>query len=476
MPTAGYFLQLDIANFFNGIHQPTLLELLAKKLRKAVRRRGMDVEQARLCYQVAREIIRQPCAAEAIRLPSAQPAQNRVPPHKRLENAPPDTGLPIGNLTSQFFANVYLNELDQFVKHELKCRHYVRYVDDFVLLHEDREQLVRWREAIAIFLRERLRLELKPRDRLAPLGNGADFLGYIVRPDYRLVRRRVVGNLRERLARHAAELCRPHRGGMLLDLRPEPRDALRATLASYWGHFRHADSHRLRRSILRRYAWLNGLFDDAAPATALDSRVRGNDGSVRGQDGGALHGTGGGDLRGDAPLPSFRTGAQRTIRNPGGWHALDSRVRGNDGSVRGNDGGVPADATLTPRWEAPQAASMAAQWRWFRRNWPDAVLLMQCGRHLLLAEPLPGARAYDGPSRIEAWRVPIGALGAIRRHCERRRKAYLFVSEQGWHRGGLKRRCLRLLWSADHRLNESSIADSMIEDPKIHPSIEGASA
>jgi hypothetical protein len=51
------------------------------------------------------------------------------------------TGLPIGNLTSQFFANVYLNELDQFVKHTLKVQHYLRYVDDFVLLHAERAQL-----------------------------------------------------------------------------------------------------------------------------------------------------------------------------------------------------------------------------------------------------------------------------------------------------------------------------------------------
>lgn len=65
----------------------------------------------------------------------------RIPPHKRLKNAPPGKGLPIGNLTSQFFANVYLDRLDQFVKHTLKCRHYLRYVDDFILLHESAEQL-----------------------------------------------------------------------------------------------------------------------------------------------------------------------------------------------------------------------------------------------------------------------------------------------------------------------------------------------
>jgi len=107
--------------------------------------------------------------------------------------------MPIGNLNSQFFANVYLNGLDQFVKHELRCRHYLRYCDDFVLLGESPEQLEDWRGRIEIYLRDALSLELNPRQRLAPVANGVDFLGYIVRRDYLLVRRRVVGHLRERL-------------------------------------------------------------------------------------------------------------------------------------------------------------------------------------------------------------------------------------------------------------------------------------
>jgi RNA-directed DNA polymerase len=65
----------------------------------------------------------------------------RVPPHKRLLNAPADTGLPIGNLSSQFFANVLLNVLDQHVKHQLHARHYGRYVDDFYLLDADPKRL-----------------------------------------------------------------------------------------------------------------------------------------------------------------------------------------------------------------------------------------------------------------------------------------------------------------------------------------------
>lgn len=70
--------------------------------------------------------------------------------------------MPLGNLTSQFFANVYLNEMDYFVKHQLKAKYYIRYVDDLVLLHQSKAQLEEWKKNIDEFLKERLRLELHP--------------------------------------------------------------------------------------------------------------------------------------------------------------------------------------------------------------------------------------------------------------------------------------------------------------------------
>lgn len=91
-------------------------------------------------------------------------------------------GLPIGNLTSQFFANVYLNPLDHFIKERLRCRRYVRYVDDFALFHDDRAQLEAWRAAISAFLDQR-RLSLHPRKtNLAATSEPAAFLGYVTAP------------------------------------------------------------------------------------------------------------------------------------------------------------------------------------------------------------------------------------------------------------------------------------------------------
>ena len=99
-----------------------------------------------------------------------------MPAHKTLFNAENERGLPIGNLTSQFFANVYLNELDQFVKHHLKARYYMRYCDDFVLLDERIERLLEWKEKIKDFLNVKLRLALNDRRQaIGPIRNGIDF-------------------------------------------------------------------------------------------------------------------------------------------------------------------------------------------------------------------------------------------------------------------------------------------------------------
>jgi retron-type reverse transcriptase len=99
-------------------------------------------------------------------------------------------GLPIGNLTSQFWANCYLNELDQFVKRELKCRAYVRYVDDFLLFADDKPTLWRWREGITAFL-QTLRLTIHENQaHPCPVSEGIPFLGFIVFPTHRRLKQR----------------------------------------------------------------------------------------------------------------------------------------------------------------------------------------------------------------------------------------------------------------------------------------------
>jgi DNA adenine methylase len=145
---------------------------------------------------------------EDVEVRGARSRLARIPAHKSLFTQDAHHGLPIGNLSSQFFANVYLDELDQFVKHRLRAPHYIRYVDDFVLLHESPRQLNAWRAAIEAFLAERLRIALNPaKTILQPIARGIDFVGQVIKPHRRTIRRRTFNEALSRLE-HAAEESR----------------------------------------------------------------------------------------------------------------------------------------------------------------------------------------------------------------------------------------------------------------------------
>jgi retron-type reverse transcriptase len=115
----------------------------------------------------------------------------------------PGIGLPLGNLTSQLLVNIYMNEFDQFVKHKLKAKHYIRYADDFVFLSEDRERLEGLVPKIAQFLETELKLALHP-DKLfmKTLASGVDFLGWVHFPGHSVLRtatkRRMMSNIRKK--------------------------------------------------------------------------------------------------------------------------------------------------------------------------------------------------------------------------------------------------------------------------------------
>lgn len=108
--------------------------------------------------------------------------------------------MPLGNLTSQFFANIYLNELDRFVKHKLKIKYYIRYVDDFVILHSSKSQLEIWKIQIDKFLKEKLKLELhSDKSRIINLSNGVDFVGFRNFYYHRLLRKRNIKNIKRKI-------------------------------------------------------------------------------------------------------------------------------------------------------------------------------------------------------------------------------------------------------------------------------------
>ena len=149
-------------------------------------------------------------------------------------------GLPIGNLTSQFWANVYLNPLDHFVKRELKCPGYVRYVDDLLLFADDKPALHRWRQAVIEFAAS-LRLSLHERQAAVfPVTNGVPFLGWHVYPDHRRLKRRNGLAFQRRFARRLAEYAAGRAGW----------DQVEATVQGWIAHVAHGDTWGLRRSLL----------------------------------------------------------------------------------------------------------------------------------------------------------------------------------------------------------------------------------
>ena len=151
-------------------------------------------------------------------------------------------GLPIGNLTSQNWANVYLNDLDQFVKHELRCHAYLRYADDFLLFADDKQLLWSWRDAIIDRLAD-LRLTLHhERAQVFPVTAGIPWLGFRVFPTHRRLKRQNVKAFGRRLR---AQRDAYHAGQVTVD-------QIRQSLQAWIAHASHADTYRLRRSLFKQ--------------------------------------------------------------------------------------------------------------------------------------------------------------------------------------------------------------------------------
>lgn len=246
-----WYLQLDVHNYFNSIHRPTLYAMLCARLAQSVQRGLLPNRHALALRSLCHKLLARPTVAYAVGALHSK----AIPAHKQLRYAAPGCGLPVGNLSSQFFANVYLNALDQFVKHTLKVRHYVRYVDDFVLLANGAEQLQAWRMQIEDFLHTQLRLKLKASGVVQPCSQGIDFLGYRIFSLHRWVRPRVVQHCRAKLAQWERE----HQQSARVSATDFAQ--LQALLGSYWGHFSHANSVRLRRSLFVQFPWLVTYFE-----------------------------------------------------------------------------------------------------------------------------------------------------------------------------------------------------------------------
>lgn len=214
--SACFILKCDIQKFFDSVDHNVLLSILRKRIG--------DKDTMWLLQEVV----------ESYSSPQSTIFEKK--------------GLPIGNLTSQLFANVYMNEFDQFMKNSLKVRNYVRYTDDFAIVSESSTYLGGLLGPIAEFLDRKLALNLHPKKiTIRKLSRGIDYLGYIIFPNYRLVRTKTKHRMFTKLRRRTAEF---HNGRV-------SRPTLEQSLQSYIGVLSHANTHRFVSELKNQFwFWL----------------------------------------------------------------------------------------------------------------------------------------------------------------------------------------------------------------------------
>ncbi len=218
-----FVLQCDVRQFFPSIDHEILLGALQRKITDPAVRRLMAL------------ILR---SGEGVLSDVYDMAYF---PGDDLFAANRPRGLPIGNLTSQFWANVYMNAFDHFVKRELRCSGYVRYVDDLLLFADDKPTLWAWRAALVERL-GRLRLRIHAGAHPRPVAEGFPFLGFTVFPLRRRLKRRKAVFFRRRLRR----LIAAYRAGVT------PMDRVNASVRGWVEHARHGNTVGLRKAILYR--------------------------------------------------------------------------------------------------------------------------------------------------------------------------------------------------------------------------------
>ena len=234
-----YVLRCDIVQFFPSVNHDVLRDRLARVIG--------DTDVLCLCDRILEGGIDQ-AAQELTKPPRSNGGaagdltlfRSHAFEHDNVPGSTMSCGLPIGNQTSQFWANVYLDGLDQFVKRELRCRGYVRYVDDFVLFSDDKRTLHQWKQAIIRYLAS-VHLALHERESTVfPVRSGIPFLGFRVFPDHRRLRRRNV----------VAFAHQHRRSGLAYACGDLSFEKLTARVQGWVAHAAHGDTYLLRQSLL----------------------------------------------------------------------------------------------------------------------------------------------------------------------------------------------------------------------------------
>lgn len=215
-----YFLKLDISKYFYRIDHEVLIRILEKRIK--------DPDLLWLLSTIINS------EDTAFGLPAGV-SPDDFPKEERLF----DKGMPIGNLTSQLFANIYLNELDQYAKNELRLHYYIRYMDDVIILHDDKAFLHEVKDRIEIFLNEKLRLDLNAKTCIRPIKDGVEFVGFRIWPTHRKLKKTTAKKVKTRLK----YLIKAVAEGK------EDPGMLQRSIASYKGILEHFNSYGFRQSL-----------------------------------------------------------------------------------------------------------------------------------------------------------------------------------------------------------------------------------
>lgn len=216
-----YYLKLDISKYFYRVSHRILKEILADRIKDD---RLLEVLDA---------IIE--CRHTPFGLPPG-----KGPGEVTMEERLYDVGMPVGNLMSQMFANIYLDRLDQYGKRKLGIKHYVRCMDDVIILSESKEQLRKWRNQISIFLNRELELQLNKKTCIRPTSQGIEFVGYRIWPGRSVIRKSTTLHMKKVLK--AKETAYRERE-ITFKTATEP-------IISYLGMLKYCESRAFRKKLL----------------------------------------------------------------------------------------------------------------------------------------------------------------------------------------------------------------------------------
>ena len=238
-----FILKLDIQGYFMSINRTKLFELINQILIKDKAKNTISPFDEQICNYLLRVIIFND-PAKNCRIKGNRESWKDLPKTKSLFYASDDCGLPIGNLTSQLFGNIYMTIFDHFVKRDLGVRYYGRYVDDFVLIHPDKEYLKSLIPQLSNFLLSTLKLTLHPdKIYLQHYSKGVKFLGAVIKPYRVYIANRTKGNFYQAIEKQN-KIARDHKPSK------EEQEAFLSSMNSYLGIMKHYKTYKLRKRMI----------------------------------------------------------------------------------------------------------------------------------------------------------------------------------------------------------------------------------